>query len=135
MDGFFSPLSSCLYPGYKLSEQVPTFFLWASSKLLNLLNCDLSRRISAENYQLRIPVLETLKWTAKWLTILVNFSSNLTLISQKSPINLGKKHQIDLNDDLSRLTNFVNSRKNHDVVFTLRDITVTQLISILKIES
>ena len=38
----------------------------------------------------------------------------------------------DLNIDLSRLTNFVNSRKDHDVVFTLRDITVTQVISILK---
>ena len=69
------------------------------------------------------------------MMILVNFLSNLTLISQKSPINLGKSHQIDLNNDLSRLTNFVNSRKDHDVVFTLRDITVTQLISILKIES
>ena len=82
-------------------------------------------------------MLETLKWTTKLLTILVNFSSNLTLISQKSLINLRKSHQIDLNNDLSRsrLTNFVNSRKDHDVVFTLRDITVTQLISILKIES
>ena len=70
--------------------------------------------------------------------ILVNFLSNLTLISQKSPINLGKSHQIDLNNDLSRLTgltNFINSRKDHDVVFILRDITVTQLISILKIQS
>ena len=67
--------------------------------------------------------------------ILVNFLSNLALISQKLPINLGKSHQIDLNNDLSRLTNFVNSRKDHDVVFTLRDITLTQLISILKIES
>ena len=38
----------------------------------------------------------------------------------------------DLNIDLSRLTNFVNSRKDHDVVFTLRDVTVTQVISILK---
>ena len=38
----------------------------------------------------------------------------------------------DLNSDISRLTNFVNSRKDHDVVFTLRDITVTQVISILK---
>ena len=82
-------------------------------------------------------MLETLKWTAKRLTILVNFSSNLTLISQKSLINLRKSHQIDLNNDLSRsrLANFVNPRKDHDVVFTLRDITVTQLISILKIES
>ena len=67
----------------------------------------------------------------------VNFSSNLTLISQKSPINLRKSHQIDLNNDLSRsrLANFVNPRKDRDVVFTLRDIIVTQLISILKIES
>ena len=62
-------------------------------------------------------------------------SSNLTLISQKSPINLGKSYQIDLNNDLSRLTNFVNSRKDRGVVFTLRDITVTQVISILKIGS
>ena len=38
----------------------------------------------------------------------------------------------DLNVDLSRLTNLVNSRKDRDVVFTLRDITVTQVISILK---
>ena len=38
----------------------------------------------------------------------------------------------DLNIDLSRLTYFVNSRKDHDVVFTLRDITVTQVLSILK---
>ena len=130
----FFPTES-LSLSYKLSEQAPTFFLWASSKLLNLLNC--TRRISAKTYQLRISVLETLKWTAKWLTILVNFSSNLTLISQKSQINFKKSHQIDLNNDLSssRLTNFVNSRKDHDVVFTLRDITVTQLISILKIES
>ena len=60
-------------------------------------------------------------------------SSNLTLISQKSPINLGKSYQIDFNNDLSRLTNFVNSRKDRGVVFTLRDITVTQVISILKI--
>ena len=82
-------------------------------------------------------MLETLKWTTKLLTILVNFSSNLTLISQKSLINLRKSHQIDLNNDLSRsrLTNFVNFRKDHDIVFTLRDIIVTQLISILKIES
>ena len=80
-------------------------------------------------------MLETLKWTAKRLIILVNFLSNLTLISQKSLINLGKSHQIDLNNDLSRLTNFVNSRTDHDVVFILRDFTVTQLISILKIES
>ena len=82
-------------------------------------------------------MLETLKWTTKLLTILVNFSSNLTLISQKSLINLRKSHQIDINNDLSRsrLTNFVNFRKDHDVVFTLRDIIVTQLISILKIES
>ena len=58
-------------------------------------------------------------------------SSNLTLISQKSPINLGKSYQIDLNNDLSRLTNFVNSRKDRGVVFTLRDITVTQVISII----
>ena len=130
----FSPTES-LSLSYKLSEQAPTFFLWASSKLLNLLNR--ARRISAKNYQLRISVLETLKWTAKWLTILVNFSSNLTLISQKSLINLRKSHQIDLNNDLSRsrLTNFVNFRKDHDIVFTLRDIIVTQLISILKIES
>ena len=82
-------------------------------------------------------MLETLKWTTKLLTILVNFSSNLTLISQKSLINLRKSHQIDINNDLSRsrLTNFVNFRKDHDIVFTLRDIIVTQLISILKIES
>ena len=39
---------------YKLSEQAPTFFLWASSKLLNLLSY--ARRISAKNYQLRISV-------------------------------------------------------------------------------
>ena len=130
----FFPTES-LSLSYKLSEQAPTFFLWASSKLLNLLSC--ARMISAKNHQLRISVLETLKWTAKWLTILVNFSSNLTLISKKSQINLKKSHQIDLNNNLSnsRLTNFVNSRKDHDVVFTLRDITVTQLISILKIES
>ena len=38
----------------------------------------------------------------------------------------------DLNNDLPRLTNFVNSRKDHDVVFTLRDITVCQVLSILK---
>ena len=38
----------------------------------------------------------------------------------------------DLNIDLSRLTNLVNSRKDRDNVFTLRDITVTQVISILK---
>ena len=38
----------------------------------------------------------------------------------------------DLNVDLSRLTNLVKSRKDRDVVFTLRDITVTQVISILK---
>ena len=38
----------------------------------------------------------------------------------------------DLNNDLSRLTNFVNSRKDHGVVFTLRDITVLQVLSILK---
>ena len=38
----------------------------------------------------------------------------------------------DLNSDLYILTNVVNSRKDHDVVFTLRDITVTQVISILK---
>ena len=38
----------------------------------------------------------------------------------------------DLNIDLSRLTNFVSSRKDHDVVFTPRDITVTQVLSILK---
>ena len=82
-------------------------------------------------------MLETLKWTTKLLTILVNFSSNLTLISQKSLVNLRKSHPIDINNDLSRsrLTNFVNFRKDHDVVFTLRDIIVTQLISILKIES
>ena len=130
----FFPTES-LSLSYKLSEQAPTFFLWASSKLLNLLNC--ARRISAKNYQLRISVLETLKWTTKLLTILVNFSSNLTLISQKSLINLRKSHQVDLNNDLSRsrLTNFVNFRKDHDIVFTLRDIIVTQLISILKIES
>ena len=75
----FFPTES-LSLSYKLSEQAPTFFLWASSKLLNLLNC--ARRISAENYQLRISVLETLKWTAKWLTILVRdtqrqFSENI----------------------------------------------------------
>ena len=64
--------------------------------------------------------------------ILVNFLSNLTLISQQSLINLGKSHLINLNNDLSRLTNFVNSRKDHDVVFTLRDITVCQVLSILK---
>ena len=130
----FSPTES-LSLSYKLTEQAPTFFLWASSKLLNLLNC--ARRISAKNYQRRISVLETLKWTTKWLTILVNFSSNLTLISHKSLVNLRKSHQIDINNDLSRsrLTNFVNFRKDHDVVFTLRDIIVTQLISILKIES
>ena len=38
----------------------------------------------------------------------------------------------DLNSDLPRLTNFVNSRKDRDVVFTLRDTTFTQVISILK---
>ena len=38
----------------------------------------------------------------------------------------------DLNNDLPRLTNFVNSRKDHDVVFILRDITVCQCLSILK---
>ena len=64
--------------------------------------------------------------------ILVNFLSNLTLISQQSLINLGKSHLINLNNDLSRLTNFVNSRKDHDVVFTPRGITVTQVLSILK---
>ena len=57
---FFPTESLSLF--YKLREQAPTFFLWASSKLLNLLNC--ARRISAKNYQLRISVLETLKWTA-----------------------------------------------------------------------
>ena len=30
------------------------------------------------------------------------------------------------------MTYFVNSRKDHDVVFTLRDITVNQVLSILK---
>ena len=38
----------------------------------------------------------------------------------------------DLNSDLSRLTSFVNSRKYHDVAFTLRDATVTQVNSIMK---
>ena len=63
--------------------------------------------------------------------ILVNFLSNLTLISQKIADKLREKLP-DLNIDLSRLTNFVNSRKDHDVVFTLRDITVTQVLNILK---
>jgi len=91
----FFPTES-LSLSYKLSEQALTFFLWASSRFLNLLNCDLSRRISVKNYQLRTSVLETLKWTAKWLMILVNFLSNLTLISQKSSINLGKSYQIKI---------------------------------------
>ena len=63
--------------------------------------------------------------------ILVNFLSNLTLISQKIADKLREKLP-DLNIDLSKLTNFVNSRKDHDVVFTLRDITVTQVLNILK---
>ena len=57
---------------------------------------------------------------------------NLTVVSQKSSINLWKSHQIDLKNDLSRLTNFVNTRTDHDVVFTRRDITVTQVLSLLK---
>ena len=80
----FFPTES-LSLSYKLSEQAPTFFLWASSKLLNLLNCDLSRKISAKNYQLRISVLETLKWTAKWLMILVNFSKIADKLREKLP--------------------------------------------------
>ena len=46
----FFPTES-LSLSYKLSEQAPTFFLWASSKLLNLLSC--ARRISAENFCVR----------------------------------------------------------------------------------
>ena len=52
-----------------------------------------------------------------------HFSKIADILREKLP---------DLNIDLSRLTNFVNSRKDHDVVFTLRDITVTQVIGILK---
>ena len=65
--------------------------------------------------------------------LLEQFNTHFSKIADN--INLGKSHQIDLNNDLSRLTNFVNSRADHDVVFILRDFTVTQLISLLKIES
>ena len=65
--------------------------------------------------------------------LLEQFNTHFSKIADK----LKEKSPDRLNNDLSRsrLTNFVNSRKDHDVVFTLRDITVTQLISILKIES
>ena len=48
-----------------------------------------------------------------------------------APDKLGEK-LLDLNIDLSRLTKFVNSRKDRDVVFTLRVITVIQVLRILK---
>ena len=59
--------------------------------------------------------------------ILVNFLSNLTLISQKIADKLREKLP-DLNIDLSRLTNFVNSRKDHDVVFTLRTLLLLKFL-------
>ena len=64
--------------------------------------------------------------------LLEQFNTHFSKIADKL-----KGKSPDLNNDLSRsrLTNFVNSIKDHDVVFTRRDITVTQLISILKIES
>ena len=62
--------------------------------------------------------------------LLEQFNTHFSKIADKL-----KKKLPDLNIDLSRSTNFVNSRRDHDVVFTLRDITVTLLISILKIES
>ena len=49
----------------------------------------------------------------------IHFSQIADKLREKSP---------DLNSDLSRLTNFVKSRKYHDVVFTLRDITISQVI-------
>ena len=59
----------------------------------------------------------------------MNFSSNTPF--SKIADKLREKLP-DLNIDLCRLTYFVNSRKDLDVVFTLRDITVTQVLSILK---
>ena len=61
--------------------------------------------------------------------LLEQFNTHFSKIADKL------REKPDLNNDLPRLTNFVNSRKDHDVVFILRDITVTQLISILKIQS
>ena len=57
----------------------------------------------------------------------MNFLSNFSKIADKA-----REKLLDLNNDLSRVTNFVNSRKDHDIVYTLRDITVTKVISILK---
>ena len=74
-------------------------------------------------------MLETLKWTAKWLIILVNFLSNLTLISQKSPLNLGKSYHISI---LTFPDWLILSTPDHDVIFTPWGITVTQVLSILK---
>ena len=52
-----------------------------------------------------------------------HFSKNADKLREKLP---------DLNIELSRLTKIVNSGKKQDVVFTLWDITVTQVISIKK---
>ena len=58
--------------------------------------------------------------------LLEQFNTHFSKIADKL------REKPDLNNHLPRLTNFVNSRKDHDVVFTLRDITVCQVLSILK---
>lgn len=55
------------------------------------------------------------------------FNIHFLLITNKR-----KEKLLELNFDLSRSTTFVNSRKDWDTVFTLKDITVTQVSSILK---
>ena len=46
--------------------------------------------------------------------LLEQFNTHFSKIADKL------REKPDLNNDLPRLTNFVNSRKDHDVVFTLR---------------
>ena len=58
--------------------------------------------------------------------LLEQFNTHFSKIADKL------REKPDLNNDLPRLTNFVNFRKDHDVVFTLPDITVCQVLSILK---
>ena len=124
MDGFFPHWVLVFIPDINLASRLQPS---SSEPRVNFwIHSNLSRRISAKNSCVR-----NLEVDGKVINnpseLLEQFNTHFSKIASKLREKLPH-----FNIDFSRLTNFVHSRKDHDVIFTPWGITVTQVLSILK---
>ena len=124
MDGFFPHWVLVFIPDINSASRLQPS---SSEPRVNFwIHSNLSRRISAKNSCVR-----NLEVDGKVINnpseLLEQFNSHFSKIAAKL-----REKLLHFNIAFSRLTNFVHSRKDHDVIFTPRGITVTQVLSILK---